>query len=55
LASRVPPLTTYLLRLEGNSSDVLARFIERVQAVESPESPGPIPDLHPDPPEEPRP
>ncbi len=53
LASRVPPLTTYLLRLEGNSSDVLARFIERVQAIESPESPRPIPDQRPDPPEEP--
>ncbi|MFH2719504.1 LysR family transcriptional regulator [Enterobacter hormaechei] len=36
LASNVPPLTTYLLRLEGEPSDVLARFIERVQAIESP-------------------
>ena len=55
LALRVPPLTPYLLHLDGAPSDELARFIERVQAVESPESPGPIPDLHPDPPEEPRP
>ncbi len=55
LATRVPPLTTYLLRLEGNSSDVLARFIERVQAIESPESPRPPPDRHPDIPEEPTP
>lgn len=39
LALRVPPLTTYLLRLEGNPSDVLARFIERVQTIESPEAP----------------
>src|SRR3546814_8369594 len=32
LASRVPPLTTYLLRLDGDPSDELTRFIERVQA-----------------------
>jgi len=37
LALRVPPLTTYLLRPEGGSSDVLVRFIERVQRIESPE------------------
>ncbi len=55
LASRVPPLTTYLLRLEGEPSDVLTRFIERVGAIESPESPRPIPGHHPDPPEEPVP
>lgn len=55
LASRVPPLTTYLLRLGGEPSDVLARFIERVEAIESPESPRPIPGYHPDPPEEPAP
>lgn len=53
LATRVPPLTTYLLRLEGEPSDVLARFIERVQAIESPESPRPSPGHHPDPTEEP--
>lgn len=34
LASRVPPLTTYLLRPIGDPSDVLRRFIERVQAIE---------------------
>jgi len=39
LALRVPPLTTYLLRPEGEPSDVLARFIERVQRIESPEKP----------------
>ncbi|MCA8326013.1 MAG: LysR substrate-binding domain-containing protein [Burkholderiaceae bacterium] len=39
LALRVPPLTTYLLRLEGDPSDVLTRFIERVQTIESPEEP----------------
>lgn len=52
LASRVPPLTTYLLRLEGEPSDVLTRFIERVEAIESPESPRPTASHHPDPPEE---
>lgn len=53
LASRVPPLTTYLLRLEGEPSDALARFIERVQAIESPESPRPMRGRHSDPAEEP--
>jgi len=38
LASRVPPLTTYLLYPEGNPSEVLVRFIERVQTIESPNS-----------------
>ncbi|TBV17527.1 LysR family transcriptional regulator [Stutzerimonas kirkiae] len=51
LASRVPPLTTYLLRLEGDPSDTLARFIERVQVIESPESSK----HHPDSPEAPAP
>lgn len=41
LAVRVPPLTTYLLYPDGEPSDVLARFIERVQAIESPEPPRP--------------
>ncbi|TBU86312.1 LysR family transcriptional regulator [Phytopseudomonas dryadis] len=49
LAGRSPMLTTYVLHREGESSDVLARFIERVQAIESPEgrrSPLPVePDL----------
>lgn len=53
LALRIPPLTTYLLRPEGVPSDVLERFIERVQAIESPESPRLIAGLHPDPAEEP--
>ena len=48
LALRVPPLTTYLLHLEGEPSEVLARFIERVQAIESQESPKPISGRHPD-------
>lgn len=53
LASRVPRLTTYLLSLEGEPSNVLKRFIERVEAIESPKSSRPIPGHHLDPPEEP--
>ena len=52
LASRVPPLTTYLLRLDGNPSDELARFVERVQTIELPETPRAIRGRNPDPPEE---
>lgn len=52
LASRVPPLTTYLLRLDGEPSDELARFIERVQAIDSPETPRPMRGRNPAPPEE---
>ncbi|HHO8101588.1 LysR family transcriptional regulator [Pseudomonas aeruginosa] len=37
LAGRSPMLTTYVLHRGSESSDVLARFIERVQAIESPE------------------
>ncbi|KJS09900.1 MAG: D-alanyl-D-alanine endopeptidase [Gammaproteobacteria bacterium BRH_c0] len=37
LAGRSPMLTTYLLRREAEASEELARFIERVQAIESPE------------------
>ncbi len=55
LALRVPPLTTYLLHAEGEPSDVLARFIERVQAIESPESPRPKPGHYSDSLEEPAP
>ncbi|MGY1490597.1 LysR family transcriptional regulator [Methylobacillus pratensis] len=55
LASHVPPLTTYLLRLEGNPSDVLVRFIERVQTIESLESPRPVRSRYPDVSEEPTP
>lgn len=49
LASTVPPLTTFLLRPESEPSDVLERFIERVQSMDSPESPKPIAGLDPDP------
>ncbi|AFT71061.1 putative plasmid replication regulatory trar transcription regulator protein [Alloalcanivorax dieselolei B5] len=36
LAGRTPMLTTYLLRLDGETSQPLARFIERVSSTESP-------------------
>jgi DNA-binding transcriptional LysR family regulator len=39
LALRVPPLTTYLLRLDNEPFDELTRFMNRVQAIESPECP----------------
>ncbi|XAH26018.1 LysR family transcriptional regulator [Xylophilus sp. GW821-FHT01B05] len=55
LIGRSPMLTTYLLRLDGEPSETLARFIERVQAIESPEVTRPAPDHFPDPPEEPKP
>ena len=55
LALRVPPLTTYLLHAEGQPFDVLARFIERAQALESPEAPRPKSGHHSDPLEEPEP
>ncbi len=37
LALRVPPLTTFLLRLDNEPFDELTRFMARVQAIESPE------------------
>ncbi|OJZ06113.1 MAG: LysR family transcriptional regulator [Thiobacillus sp. 63-78] len=55
LALGVPPLTTYLLCPEGKPSDVLTRFIDRVQAIESPESPRPTPGHQSDSLEEPAP
>jgi len=39
LAVRVPPLTTYLLHTEGQPSEILARFIERVQTIDAPHFP----------------
>lgn len=42
LAARVPPLTTYLLYPESEPLEVLERFIGRVQAIESLESPRPM-------------
>lgn len=48
LAGRSPVLTTYLLHRADESAEVLLRFIERVQSIESPEStratPSPVPD-----------
>ncbi|WP_439332012.1 hypothetical protein [Pseudomonas aeruginosa] len=41
-------LTTYVLHREGGSSDVLSRFIERVQAIESPDGIRATPPLEPD-------
>lgn len=38
LAGCSPMLTTYLLRLDTEPSETLSRFIERVQAIESPEA-----------------
>lgn len=48
LAGRPLLLTTYLLHREGDSSDVVARFIERVQAIESPEGSRASPPVEPD-------
>jgi len=55
LAGRSPLLTTYLLRLDGEPSETLARLIERVQAIESPEDNRPTSGLDADTPEEPEP
>lgn len=52
LAGRAPILTTYLLYREGESSEVLSRFIERVQAIDLPEGARPAPPAEPDPPED---
>ncbi|WP_193075189.1 LysR family transcriptional regulator [Pseudomonas sp. FME51] len=52
LAGRSPMLTTYLLHREAETSEVLARFIERVQAIESPEGARPTLSPEPDPQED---
>lgn len=52
LAGHSPLLTTYVLHRQGESSDVLSRFIERVQAIESPDGIRATPPLEPDPQEE---
>lgn len=52
LAGRLPMLTTYLLHREGESSEVLSRFIERVQAIDLPEGARPAPPPEPDPSED---
>ncbi|MCD9354737.1 MULTISPECIES: LysR family transcriptional regulator [Enterobacteriaceae] len=52
LAGRSPVLTTYVLHREGECSEVLARFIERVQAIDLPEGARPRPPPEPEPPED---
>ncbi|MBA0263963.1 DNA-binding transcriptional LysR family regulator [Xanthomonas translucens] len=52
LAGRSPILTTYLLRREGEDSEMLTRFVERVQAIELPKGTRPVPPPEPDPQEE---
>lgn len=48
LAGRTPPLTTYLLRLDNDPSEMLARFIERISTLESSatKKPAVLPDLN---------
>lgn len=41
LAGRSPMLTTYLLRLDDEPSEALARFIERVHTIETPDGRAP--------------
>lgn len=53
LAGRSPMLTTYLLHPSGEPSETLARFIERIQIIESPETGKPRSCIHPLIPEEP--
>lgn len=55
LTGRSPMLTTYLLYLDEEPSDTLLRFIERVQAIESPEISRHFPSIDPEPQEELRP
>ncbi len=52
LTGGLPMLTTYLLRLQGDASEVLSRFIERVQAIDLPEGTRPALPPEPDPQEE---
>ncbi|MCO2331678.1 LysR family transcriptional regulator, partial [Pseudomonas aeruginosa] len=52
LAGRSPMLTTYLLRREGEVSEVLSRFIERVQVIDLPEGTRPALPPESDPQEE---
>lgn len=55
LAGRSPVLTTYLLRPAGEPLETVTRFIDRVQAIESPKTTRPSPSYPLDPPEEPKP
>jgi DNA-binding transcriptional LysR family regulator len=49
LAGRSPLLTTYLLHREAETSEVLSRFVERVHAIESPDTMRPVRPPDPDP------
>jgi len=48
-------ITTYLLHPAGDVSEVLARFIERAQAIEPSEGDRPVPGDHPNTSSEPKP
>lgn len=48
LAGRTHMITTYLLRLAGDPSEVLTRFIERVGVIESPQGNSPVAVPNPD-------
>lgn len=48
LAGRSPMLTTYLLWREAETSEIISRFIDRVRAIELPESVRPTPPIEPD-------
>lgn len=52
LEGRSPVLTTYLLHREGESSEVLSRFIERVHAIDLPEGARPAQPPESNPPED---
>jgi DNA-binding transcriptional LysR family regulator len=52
LSGRSPMLTTYLLHREAETSEVLARFVERVHAIEPSDAPRPVRPPEPDPEEE---
>ncbi|MEO9334700.1 LysR substrate-binding domain-containing protein [Pseudomonas guguanensis] len=52
LAGRSPMLTTYLLRREGEASEVVSRFIERAQTIDLPAGARPVLPPEPDPQEE---
>ena len=52
LAGRSPMLTTYLLRLDGELSETLSRFIERVGVIDSPADRQHTMSARPDTPEE---
>ncbi|MBE2262056.1 MAG: LysR family transcriptional regulator [Burkholderiaceae bacterium] len=55
LAGSTHMITTYLLHPAGDVSEVLARFIERAQAIEPSEGDRPVPGDHPNTSSEPKP